>query len=84
MEDKSDSRNERHTPTIDSFNIVHEAGLTECSESKLAKASAEAVNWTRDLANTRATECNPQYMEDKIRSLIAGSDLCKLEVIKGE
>lgn len=56
----------------------------DSDESKLARAAAAAVNWTRELANTRATECNPQYMEDTIRNLVDGSARCKIETINGE
>ena len=50
------------------------------------RASAEATIFARDMANTRGSEATPDWMENRVREMLAekDSDLVKdVRVIKG-
>jgi len=48
-------------------------------------AAARAKEYTRDIANLRGTEADPDFMEKKIRELAEGRENVKeLRVIRGQ
>jgi len=63
---KDDPRSFRFAKTVDSVDISHES--KPCLDEM--KAVSDAVNFTRQLANTRASVCNPEYMEQEILKLV--------------
>ena len=87
-EDEVDERTKRKTKQLDSFTIAHEQDLTQESDYRFKVACAEATNYARNLANTRGSEATPDWMEDRIRELLAEfhwtSAVRDLRVIKGD
>ena len=85
VKDTTDSRNSRHSKVVDSVSLHHESDYST-NEFKYAKASVDAVNFTRKLSNVRATECDPDYFENEIMSVVSKADLPNLtvKVIKGK
>lgn len=68
-EGDSDERSKRHAKVVDSMSISHEKG-SRSFFLKFSRATVEAVNYTRTLANKRATEADPAYMEREIHRLV--------------
>lgn len=85
VKDTTDPRNTRHSKVVDKVDLHHEASF-ESPEFTYARVAVEAVNYTRHFSNIRATECDPDFFEDEIRSVVkaANLDSLSIKVIKGK
>lgn len=79
-------RRSKHHSTIDKVDVFHEDADFNSRQDYLEKiASARATEYTRSIANIRGTEADPDFMEAKIRELVAGNESVKeVRVIKGQ
>ena len=82
-----DPREEKYRKKIDQWVIRGgEKGdnLLETEELKFWMVAAKATEYCRDLANTRATIADPDYMETKVRELVKDQpNVASLRVVTG-
>lgn len=81
-EKDADPRTTKVTKALDSINDKFElADKTSSHAYNFQLVNAEATLYARHLTETRGSVANPEYMEQKIRELIAGNDKCELVVL---
>ena len=71
LEEEVDERTKRKAKTLDSFEIAHEQDLSKDTGYAFSLACAEATVFARNLANTRGSEADPDWMESKVHELLA-------------
>ena len=58
-----DERTKRKRKSIDSFTFSHEQDLSQNDACVYSSITSEATKYARDLANTRASDATPAWME---------------------
>lgn len=82
-----DSRGKKYLKVIQNVDISNSSkqGYKDDFDYKFWVTSAKATKYARDLTNTRGTVATPEYMEERVRELIAGNANIKdFRVIKGD